>query len=108
MSASLPILAKAEAVRIVIFNPSGERKKHEQEPGSEIVRYLARFNIKAEVSVQVNTLDLGNSLLSYVADCSADLLVMGAYAHSRYREIFLGGMTNTILKDMTIPVLFAH
>lgn len=105
---ALPILLKAEVVQIVIFNPSGEQKKHEQEPGSEIVRYLARFNIKAEVSVQVNTLDPGNSLLSYVADCSADLLVMGAYAHSRYREIFLGGMTNTILKNMTIPVLFSH
>jgi len=108
VNTALPILLKAETVQIVIFNPSGERKKHEQEPGHEIVRYLARFNIKAEVSVQVTSLDPGNSLLSYVADCSADLLVMGAYAHSRYREIFLGGMTNTILKDMTIPVLFAH
>ncbi len=108
VTAAIPLLQKAETVQIVIFNPKADRKEHEQEPGSEIVRYLARFGVKVDVSVQVTNLDTGNSLLSYLADCPADLLLMGAYAHSRYREIFLGGMTNTILKEMTIPVLFSH
>ncbi len=108
VTAAVPLLQTAETVKIVIFNPSAERKEHEKEPGSEIMQYLARFGIKVDVSVQVTNLDTGNSLLSYLADCSADLLVMGAYAHSRYREIFLGGMTKTILKNMTIPVLLSH
>ncbi|MEG2034400.1 MAG: universal stress protein, partial [Janthinobacterium sp.] len=46
--------------------------------------------------------------LSQAADLSADLLVMGAYGHSRLRETILGGVTRTILQSMTIPVLMAH
>jgi nucleotide-binding universal stress UspA family protein len=51
---------------------------------------------------------VGDALLSHIADRGADLLVMGAYAHSRVRELVLGGATRTILKSMTVPVLMAH
>jgi nucleotide-binding universal stress UspA family protein len=53
-------------------------------------------------------LSVGNALLSHIADRGADLLVMGAYAHSRVRELVLGGVTRTILESMTLPVLMAH
>jgi len=52
--------------------------------------------------------DIGDALLSQAADLSADLLVMGAYGHSRLRETILGGVTRTVLHSMTIPVLMAH
>jgi nucleotide-binding universal stress UspA family protein len=52
--------------------------------------------------------DIGEALLSQAADLSADLLVMGAYGHSRLRETILGGVTRTVLQSMTIPVLMAH
>ena len=42
------------------------------------------------------------------SDLGADLLVMGAYGHSRLRELVLGGVTRTILKEMTVPVLMSH
>ena len=51
---------------------------------------------------------IGNALLSLAADKGSDLLVMGGYGHTRFREVLLGGVTLTILKTMTVPVLMAH
>jgi nucleotide-binding universal stress UspA family protein len=53
-------------------------------------------------------MDAGEALLSFAAERGCDLLVMGAYAHSRTRELVLGGVTRTILEEMTLPVLMAH
>jgi nucleotide-binding universal stress UspA family protein len=47
-------------------------------------------------------------LLSHAADTSADLIVMGAYGHSRLREFILGGVTRGILSAMTVPTLMSH
>jgi Universal stress protein family len=46
--------------------------------------------------------------LSRAADLSADLIVMGAYGHSRVREVLLGGATRSVLRSMTVPVLMSH
>jgi nucleotide-binding universal stress UspA family protein len=46
--------------------------------------------------------------LSRLADLGADLLVMGAYGHSRVRELLLGGATRAVLRSMTVPVLMSH
>ena len=47
-------------------------------------------------------------LLNRISDESIDLLVMGAYGHARLRELILGGVTDTILREMTVPVLMSH
>jgi nucleotide-binding universal stress UspA family protein len=52
--------------------------------------------------------DVGPVILSYAQDLKADLLVMGAYGHSRWREIVLGGVTHHVLSEMDLPVLMAH
>ncbi len=52
--------------------------------------------------------DAGNALLSAVTDSGVDLLVMGAYGHSRIRELVLGGATRGVLEAMTVPVLMSH
>ncbi|MFX6023255.1 universal stress protein, partial [Acinetobacter baumannii] len=70
--------------------------------------YLARHGVKVEVAQEQTTLDIGNALLSLAADKGSDLLVMGGYGHTRFREVLLGGVTLTILKTMTLPVLMAH
>jgi nucleotide-binding universal stress UspA family protein len=49
-----------------------------------------------------------NALQNRAAELSADLLVMGAYGHSRIRELMLGGVTRTLLREMTVPVLLSH
>jgi nucleotide-binding universal stress UspA family protein len=78
-------------------------------PGSDIALHLARHGVKVEVQrVENRQMDVGNALLSQIANESADLLVMGGYGHSRLREIVLGGTTRTLLGDMTVPVLMSH
>ena len=51
---------------------------------------------------------IGELMLSKAADVGADLLVMGCYAHSRVRELVLGGATSVVLRSMTVPVLMSH
>jgi nucleotide-binding universal stress UspA family protein len=83
---------------------------HGDSPGTDIALFLARHGVKVEVLVDDtgDELDAGNALLSRVADWNADLLVMGCYGHSRFREILLGGVSRTVLQSMTIPVLMEH
>ena len=52
--------------------------------------------------------DRGEKLLSQAADLSADLIVAGAYGHARVMELVLGGVTRTLLRAMTVPVLMSH
>jgi nucleotide-binding universal stress UspA family protein len=104
---ALPLLRLAETVTIVCVNP--ESDTHGELPGADIALYLARHGVHAEVSnVQHSSLDAGNQLLSYAADLSADLIVMGAYGHSRMSELVLGGVTRTLISTMTVPVLMSH
>jgi len=51
---------------------------------------------------------VGNVILSRAADLGADLIVMGAWGHSRVRELVMGGATRTLLGEMTVPVLMSH
>jgi len=108
VTAAIPLLQQAQAVQIVIFNSSQDSKAHGELPGADIALYLARHDIKVEVLQQTTTALIGEALLSHAVDCGADLIVMGCYAHSRFREVLLGGVTHTILKSMSIPVLMAH
>lgn len=107
---ALPLLARAEQVEVVSINPSdlpdGEAGHI---PGADMCLHLARHGVTAEAQhVMANDIDVGNLLLSRVADTGSDLLVMGAYGHSRWREIVLGGATKQVLGEMTVPVLMSH
>ena len=78
-------------------------------PGADIAVHLARHGVNARVeSTASGGIGVGNALLSRASDIGADLLVMGAYGHTRVRELLLGGATRTILKSMTLPVLMSH
>jgi len=104
---SLPLLQAADKVTVVSVNPKAAL--HGEQPGANIALYLARHGVRAEVSnVLGSEIDAGNQLLSHAADLSADLIVMGAYGHSRFSEMVLGGATRTLLGSMTVPVVMAH
>jgi nucleotide-binding universal stress UspA family protein len=106
---ALPILQRAQAVGVVTVNPREGPFGHGEQPGADIALHLARHGIKVEVQrVESRDVDVANTILSHIADRSSDLLVMGAYGHSRLRELVLGGVTRTILRDMTVPVFMAH
>ena len=71
--------------------------------------HLARHGVKAEAAHTIATdIGEGDALLSYAADLGIDLLVCGMYGHSRLREMIFGGVTNSLLTEMTVPVLMAH
>jgi nucleotide-binding universal stress UspA family protein len=110
VTAAIPILKQADFVQVMVFNAEKQPWVHGEQPGTDIALYLARHGIKIEVSQQTTPSDLGvgSALLSHALDCNADLIVMGGYGHSRFREVVLGGATRTILSSMTIPVLMSH
>lgn len=103
---ALPLLARADTVHVVAFQPGGD---HGEVPAADIALYLARHGVKATAARDVAPeLDIGARILSSAADRGADLIVMGAYGHSRLRELALGGATRSLLEAMTAPVLMAH
>jgi nucleotide-binding universal stress UspA family protein len=106
VSDALPILQRARSVEVVAFDVQGSA--HGPQPGADIALYLARQGVKPTAAVQNAGIDVGAQILSRAADCGADLIVMGAYGHSRARELVLGGATRTLLESMTVPVLMSH
>ncbi|HZW13983.1 MAG TPA: universal stress protein [Noviherbaspirillum sp.] len=110
VTAAIPFLRKSELVQVVVFDSKSRANAHGEQPGADIALWLSRHGIKVDVSQQTtaNDIDTGNALLSYATDFNADMLVMGGYGHSRFREILLGGVTKTVLESMTVPVLMAH
>ncbi|HYU11246.1 MAG TPA: universal stress protein, partial [Stellaceae bacterium] len=106
---AMPLLAAAEAVTVLTIDPEQGPDGHGEIPGADIALHLARHGVKAQVERTISAgIGVGNMLLSWAADLEADLLVMGAYGHSRVRELLLGGATRTVLTSMTLPVLMAH
>lgn len=105
---AIPLLKQADLVQIAIFNPTALPDAHGEQPGADIALFLARHGIKVEVSVHKTSTDIGNALLSLSHDLDSDMIVMGGYGHSRFREMIMGGVTRTILESMTIPVLMSH
>jgi nucleotide-binding universal stress UspA family protein len=104
---AMPFLEKAGRVQIVIVG--NERGKSDEIEGADMGQHLARHGLKVEVKrIDSGGIDVADALLSHAADSSADFMVMGGYGHSRLREFVLGGVTHTILRSMTVPVLLSH
>lgn len=108
INGAMPMLRQAQEVKVVVFNAEKQVNVHGQQPGADLALYLARHGVKVDVLQETTEQDSGNALLSLAADLNADLLVMGCYAHSRFREMLLGGATRTVLQSMTLPVLMSH
>jgi nucleotide-binding universal stress UspA family protein len=103
---AMPLIARAKAVDLVIVT---ERSKNEEITGANMSEHLARHGVTAAVKrIAKGDIAVQDTILDYVADSGADLIVMGGYGHSRLREFILGGVTRSILKSMTVPVLMSH
>lgn len=79
-------------------------------PTADVGEHLARHGLNASAArtVLADRLSAADALLGYAADNGCDLLVTGAYGHSRTREMILGGVTRDLLRHMTLPVLMSH
>jgi nucleotide-binding universal stress UspA family protein len=104
---ALPFLKKAKQVEIVIVSEKPNKK--DEIPGADLGQHLARHDLKVELEhITSPDIDVASTILSYVADSGADMIVMGGYGHSRVREFVLGGVTRGMLESMTVPVLMSH
>jgi nucleotide-binding universal stress UspA family protein len=105
---SLPLLQQADIVDITVVDPPTQGAER-SDPGGMLCQMLVRHGVKAEVSVLARTLPRTSQVLSrHVVDQNANMLVMGAYGHSRFREAILGGTTRNMLESAEVPVLMAH
>jgi nucleotide-binding universal stress UspA family protein len=106
---ALPLLLNAKQVTVLAINPQRGVGGHGDVPAADIALHLARQGLKTEAAHTVaKDIADGEALLSYAADIGADLIVAGAYGHSRAREMVFGGVTRTLIAEMTAPVLFSH
>jgi nucleotide-binding universal stress UspA family protein len=106
---ALPLLKQAERVDVVTIEEDSSGREGRL-PDTEMGAALARHGIKATIASARPSghLGVGEDIRRYAVTCGADLLVMGAYGHSRFREMAFGGATRHIFRDMNIPVLFSH
>jgi nucleotide-binding universal stress UspA family protein len=105
---ALPFLKRADMVQIVVVDPPAHGPER-SDPGGHLCQLLVRHGVKAEVSVLARTLPhVSDVLARQLRDLDADLLVMGAYGHSRFREAILGGTTRDMLANAEVPVFLAH
>jgi nucleotide-binding universal stress UspA family protein len=104
---AIPLLTRSKRVEIVIV--TNERGKQDEIAGADIGAHLARHGLNVEVRRTVlGDIDVADVLLSHAADSGSDFIVMGGYGHSRLREFVLGGVTRSIFRSMTAPVLMSH
>ena len=105
---AMPFLERAGLVEVVII-VANERDKQYEIEGVDMDQHLARHGLNVDVKrIDYGDLDVADALLSHAADYDADFIVMGGYGHSRLREFVLGGVTRSILRRMTAPVLMSH
>lgn len=106
---ALPLLAGAREVTVMTIGPKAPKGESTAAVDTDVGRFLSRHGVHAKTIYHVNSsIDAGELLLSRAADLGADLIVMGAYGHTRLRELILGGVTRTLLEKMTVPVLLSH
>ncbi len=105
---AMPFLAAAERVHVAVVDPA-KNAPDRSDPGGAFAQFLARHGVKCEVSVMTRTGDsIAETLGQRAQEMGCDMLVMGAYGHSRLRQYLFGGTTRSMLEHAKLPVLFAH
>lgn len=107
---ALPLLVSAKEVHVLVVEEPGKPQTSGELPGAEICAALARHGVNciAERVKYSAGLEPGAQLLAQVEHHNCDLLVMGCYGRSRFREFVLGGASRHVLRSATVPVLLAH
>lgn len=106
--AALPFLKRADNVDICVVDPPAHGADR-SDPGGLIAEMLSRHGVRADISVLAKTLPrVSDVLCRHCRDVDADMIVMGAYGHSRLREAILGGATRNMLEMTELPILMAH
>jgi nucleotide-binding universal stress UspA family protein len=106
---AMPILQSAERVSLLAIDPLRQGHMHEGTHASALVAHLGNHGVRAEAKeVSSGRKGVTRDLLEHAKALGADLLVMGAYGHSRIWEFVAGGTTQELLEKTTIPVLMSR
>ncbi|MDH0738023.1 universal stress protein [Achromobacter spanius] len=105
-----PALRLASHLVVLTMDEGASVAKHEGVPFEDLATYCVAHGMPApdHVNRVIKGVGVGSTILNAAADYSADLIVMGAYGHSKFREWAMGGATASILKSMTVPIMFSH
>jgi nucleotide-binding universal stress UspA family protein len=104
---ALPLLEKADSVTVMRINPKADEPAHN--PGFDLAAHLARHGVKVTVMPVLSPdQSAGDIIVKKAAELNADLIVMGAYGHSRLRELVFGGATRQLLQAPAVPVLMSR
>jgi nucleotide-binding universal stress UspA family protein len=107
MNDALPFLRAAEQVEVVTV--SGEKDLSTSLPGAEVAPHLVRHGVNVSVvELEVENGDVAETLRRRAILSRADMIVMGAFVHSRLRQMVLGGVTQSLLKSCPVPLLLSH
>lgn len=106
---SLDLLQQADTVYVTMVDPVARMRANGEEPGADIAAYLARHGVK----VQVDRIASGGQradevLRQHAVDVAADLIVMGAYNHPRWRQTIFGGVTRSMIEESKLPIFMTH
>jgi nucleotide-binding universal stress UspA family protein len=106
---ALPLLADADDVRITMVDPLSEDNGNGPEPGADVATYLARHRVRANVDrLPRSGQSVADVLRMHAVDMAAEMIVMGAYSHSRLRERVFGGVTRSIVEKPPLPVFMSR
>jgi len=109
VSDAMGILCKAKKVSVVAVRSGATDEALGALPGTDLSHHLARHGVQAEAqSIHAEGSSVGDALLTWAKGQGSDLIVMGAYGHSRFREVLLGGVTRRVLSHARLPVLMSH
>src|SRR4030067_203458 len=104
-----PAPSKPAARVVPLVGVAAEQGEERAPQTDDMIAHLKRHGVVAEaMRVKASEGDVGRLLLSTAKTLGADLMVMGAFHHSRWREFILGGVTLTVLEEATIPLFMAH
>jgi nucleotide-binding universal stress UspA family protein len=106
---ALPLLAPGAEVCVTTIDAQIGWKKHGEAPGLDIAAHLARHGL----SVTVRNEDslgkpVGERLAESAKDFNADLIVMGAYRHSKLAQRLVGGPSHFLISGSPLPVFLSH
>lgn len=108
IASAIPLMRRARQVDVVVVDARAQGELHGATPGADLALYLARHDIRVNLRDIGSHADPGRALLAAAGEAGADLIVMGAYGRSRFREVLLGGATRTVLRSSTVPLWMMH
>ena len=109
LRAALPILRGAREVTVALFDPVSTSSDDGENPGTDVAAWLSHQGCRVAVQqYSSGGQEIGVAIMKRAKEAGADLIVMGAYDHSRLRDMAFGGTTRTLIEQDTCAVLLSH